>query len=248
MKITFKITPIRIIIIVLTCLLALIPLLLNFILRIPHIFNIVGDATDWLAFWGCYLGGILSAMVGFVTLYVSQKRQNLQIQIEYKQKSLQELRTLLSECVSLFDYSRIGTISLYLDRDAQKYDEVIYDLEQYINKIQAMYNTWGVIYADQMQEQVEEQTLKDKFQNTYKSCINVFKTNFSEMIKLLSNYKNCLDDYDMVCRNKQLRNEIQNLRNQENYIKENYLQPLFNAAQEWIRSEQKEIDDLKEKL
>ena len=52
------------------------PIIINFILSWPSFTRVVGTDTDWLSFWGGYLGAILSAVVAFYVLH----RQILQNQ------------------------------------------------------------------------------------------------------------------------------------------------------------------------
>ena len=51
------------------------PLLLNKLILRPKRFAIVGDGSDWLMFWGTYLGSIISALVAFFVLF-KQLKQN----------------------------------------------------------------------------------------------------------------------------------------------------------------------------
>lgn len=45
------------------------PVALNYILQIPAFVRIVGNNTDWLTFWGSYLGGIISTLTALFILY-----------------------------------------------------------------------------------------------------------------------------------------------------------------------------------
>ena len=51
----------------------LLPFVINFILLIPAFSPIVGENTDWLSFWGGYLGAIISAGVAFAILHIQRK-------------------------------------------------------------------------------------------------------------------------------------------------------------------------------
>lgn len=58
----------------------IIPKTINDVILLPAIFEIVGEGTDWLSFWGAYLGSIITAVVAFVILYIQRKdneKQNL---------------------------------------------------------------------------------------------------------------------------------------------------------------------------
>ena len=51
------------------------PIGINYILlrTTPFSIPIVGSETDWLSFWGGYLGAIISAAVAFIILYIQRK-------------------------------------------------------------------------------------------------------------------------------------------------------------------------------
>ena len=51
------------------------PIGINKILLQPAFTEIVGEDTDWLTFWGNYLGGVIPALGAFVILYI-QRRDN----------------------------------------------------------------------------------------------------------------------------------------------------------------------------
>ena len=45
------------------------PIAINFILQIPAFVCIIGDNTDWLTFWGSYLGTIISTLTALFVLF-----------------------------------------------------------------------------------------------------------------------------------------------------------------------------------
>ena len=50
-------------------LIILAPVVINFVLQIPAFVQIVGDNTDWLTFWGNYLGGSIGALATLFVLF-----------------------------------------------------------------------------------------------------------------------------------------------------------------------------------
>lgn len=50
-----------------------IPILINILILKPRLFDVVGTSTDWLSFWGGYLGAIISAGVAFIILHIQRK-------------------------------------------------------------------------------------------------------------------------------------------------------------------------------
>ena len=75
----------KLMIVLILVVILLIPLCINSLILCPAIFDFIGEGTDWLLFWGSYLGGVFAAVVGFVTLYYSAKRQNIEMQISHKE-------------------------------------------------------------------------------------------------------------------------------------------------------------------
>lgn len=65
------------------------PIVINFLLMIPAFSPIVGEDTDWLAFWGGYLGAIISAAVAFIILYIQRKDNERQIKDAQKDNDTQ---------------------------------------------------------------------------------------------------------------------------------------------------------------
>ena len=53
-----------------------VPFLLNFVLGLhsPNNIKVIGTATDWLLFHGSYIGGVLTAVVGFIVMGIESRR------------------------------------------------------------------------------------------------------------------------------------------------------------------------------
>ena len=75
------------------------PIACNCIIGIPHLPNIdiVGDAEDWLSFYGSYLGNTISTLGAFAILYITiwnsrheQKLEHVHKEIMFVQKDLAE--------------------------------------------------------------------------------------------------------------------------------------------------------------
>ena len=81
----------------------IIPIFINFVLLIPALTDIVGNNTDWLSFWGGYLGSIISAGVAFFILeiqYKQNKNENernrkLQINVIKHQQELEQIHNII---------------------------------------------------------------------------------------------------------------------------------------------------------
>ena len=227
-----------------------VPFVINFLILGPALFPTVGTPTDWLAFWGCYLGGMFAAIVGFVTLYYSGKRQNLELQISYKQAELQVLRNQLAESVSLFDFSRLCTITLYME-DFSKYNDVLKSLEEYHNLLATRVNYWGVMYANQ-----NHTVAQQRFQEQYEKCIQQFVQNMTTLERRISslrdavsnhltseNIANIFEERDIA----HIIDLITEITNQKEVAKKE-TNHLFHLAQEWIQEAENEINQLTNQL
>lgn len=112
------------------------PLIINWFILCPAFFCFVGKDTDWLGFWGAYIGTILSSVVAFYVLYKqleqnhAENRYNRELQIsimEYQTKS-QWLTELKSKMVDFYNAFSQNDITMLGDCF------VSYDNKGYINK------------------------------------------------------------------------------------------------------------------
>ncbi len=124
------------------------PIVVNSILLIPAFTTIVGNNTDWLSFWGGYLGAIISAGVAFAILCIQRqdnkklneenrdenKKQNeanriLQINVLKHQQKTQWLNELKSKCLEYylgFDINALidfkGSINIFATAQKGSFD------------------------------------------------------------------------------------------------------------------------------
>lgn len=87
-----------------------IPRIINYLILKPASFEVVGDGTHWLSFWGGYLGAIISAGVAFIILgiqYQQNKKENndnrtLQKNVLKHQVRTQRLNTIEARLIDYF--------------------------------------------------------------------------------------------------------------------------------------------------
>ncbi|MBS6458801.1 MAG: hypothetical protein KH375_01425 [Alistipes sp.] len=109
------------------------PVVINFMLQIPAFVLIVGDNTDWLTFWGNYLGGSVSALIALFVLFktlqqnheenehnraaneeANEKNRKLQIRVlEYQQQMqwLNLFRQASTQYVQIYNTNDLIAIS-----------------------------------------------------------------------------------------------------------------------------------------
>lgn len=109
------------------------PIAINFLLLVPVFSPIVGENTDWLSFWGSYLGAIISAGVAFIILsiqYQQNKKENndnrdLQKNVlkhQLKTQWLADLKIKLIDYYNAFHYIDLYNICVLM-RDRKETDK-----------------------------------------------------------------------------------------------------------------------------
>lgn len=211
-----------------------IPVLLNFLIGIPRFCSIIGSEGEWLLFWGSYLGGILTALVGTITLINNDRKQKVRLEIEYKRDALRRLEQILSDAVGMFDYSRLAKVVLYLD-NSQGRKDFLQDMDEYYQTCVAKANSWGVIY-----EREETQTFQRDFYDRYIAAVEYITTNISALEKFVVEYNETKEQSKM--------RDILQITSKSEEFKRDCLQPLYHAAKQWLKEERTEIERLTEQL
>lgn len=217
-----------------------IPILLNIILGVPNpISNIavIGDSTHWLGFYGSYIGGVLTAVIGFITLHMESKRNKIQLEIRSREDALKELKLTLSDRIGLFNFCKVTEGSLLL-KDEKMYSIIQRELSEYHSLLTAKANAWGTIYATSKQLEVV------RFKNAYIDCYEAFNECINSMTKAIY--------YLSEAKSEKEKNDIISKKvipiTEENTFIRNKLQILFETALKWIEVEEKEIKKLKGSL
>ena len=197
--------------------------------------KIAGDPSSWIGFFGSYIGGVLTAIIGFLTLQRTSKESNRQIQIAYQESVVSKLEETLADCVSLFDFSRLGVIAMFLDDESQ-YNRCLRDLDEYYSHVMTVANAWGVVYDGRKEKEIQD------FQSIYTQCVK----NLTESINQITNYiKSLKKEQDIAARNK-IKEEIAAvLLKHIEYNK--LLKQLSEKAQIWLTAERTKLEQLQQK-
>ena len=121
----------------------ILPIIINWLILKPSIFEYVGTGVDWLLFWGGYVGAIISAGVAFLILAIqyqqnrkeNKKNRNLQINILKYQQEMQWLNELKSKCIdyyNVFDQNDIINLCNLIHKNKK---ETILEAEELINEL-----------------------------------------------------------------------------------------------------------------
>ena len=216
---------------------ALLPVLLNAIIGLnhPHNIMVVGDPSTWINFYGSYIGGVLTAIIGFLTLWQTSKENRKALQVSYQENTVKSLEQTLAQCVSLFDFSRLGVISMYLDNQA-KYDDVLQKLDDYYCHIMTTADAWGVVYDGRKEKEIID------FQSVYGRCVKDLTHYINQMTELIVQLKN---ENKEETRETIMINMKTILDRRDDY--QELLRLLFLKAQSWLDMERNKLKRLQEK-
>ena len=245
----------------------IIPGLLYILLPRPAFCEGLYGPNVWLTFWGSYLGGILTALVGFVTIYRSEKRQNLQIEIAHKQKTLAILEERISKAVSALELTKLSAICFYIYPKSNNFSETdnnitvlqhldlykIYDtlLDELIERTKTA-KEFSVIYYD---PNTEVTTPKGIFLLHFNEVYKDFEERFihiqvltRELISGLIAIKYHGENIEAIAEKiSRINEEIKFITSKYNVNTDIY-ESLHKYAVNWLMAENKEIQKLKDKL
>lgn len=201
----------------------ILPIFINFIAKIDCFTKIVSAQTgDWILFFGSYLGGIITASISFVILFLTIKHNKNQKKIDNKVEEFNKLREELAYRITLLDFMKIGNIAL-LNKDNYNCEAEILKLNEYHFELTRGFNAFNLIYEHRKEKYIVD------FNNKYKGCINKLYNVIEEMTKAISN-----KDY----------HKINNIIKSFNDIQKDYVKPVYESAQNWIKEEEKNIKQM----
>ncbi len=222
------------------------PFLLNIFIGIEHPQNIavVGLPSDWLLFYGSYVGGILTAIIGYITIYWSNQRSKLQIQITEKQESIKQLERQIAKCITALDYSRTGIISLYLDKP-DKYDAVLNIIDNAYTTITISANTLYIIYGDSHKKEIQD------FQFKYAECARILIERLNQVTFYIKELQKLpiqqIASEPSKTKRDSIIQKINDIILEFNTFKEKQ-EILLNTGKAWINTEKQELAELQTKL
>lgn len=234
-------------IILILIILPLCPIVLNCILGqyTPCNIEVVGKEDDWLDFWGGYIGAIIGASVGFVTMWKTIKHNTLTVLINQQENYIKELELSLSKCIEPISFEKIASVALWTSRNAKlpieerdkilmsHLDSEILKLNDYCFFVREKSNAWASVYDNS----------KDNhallFKHYYRMCIKVLINDINAMTDMLCQYRDRQITYE------ELKEKINNACTGHIVHSDVYLAKVFNAAYEWKKSERDKLERLK---
>lgn len=172
----------------------LLPFVINGFILIPSFLPFVGKDTDWLAFWGAYLGAVISSGVAFYVLHKqldqnhSENEYNRKLQIsimEYQQKSawLIELKAKMTDYFKAFSQNDIVLLGdLYSRHDNKKY--INNEIKRMIDVMSAASFAKGLLFFDNVKDQERDSLL----------VLSSFEEEFYSLLEDLAWLANLLDN------------------------------------------------------
>lgn len=168
-----------------------VPIVLNVIIGAPNPLSnidIVGNDVDWLAFYGAYIGGVLSAIIGFLTMWQSSRHNTLNIMIHKQETYIKELSHHLALRIAEFNFWNIANAALYTDAELLKNKSVIQnELNAELKTITEHYNAWGLFFSDSGKNEIKE------FNSAYNRCVLKYQEDADDVTREIAKVNNPAD-------------------------------------------------------
>ena len=163
-----------------------IPSIINYLILQPAQFDIVGKDTDWLAFWGGYLGAIISAAVAFVILAIQNKQnhlenkstRNLQISILEYQNKKEQLAKFISTSAKLISSINPTEVKLLCYRIGEPSFVATDEFKAILAKITNCYQEFCLYFND-------DNARRKELSNNIKNIVQQYTDTISDIINIL---------------------------------------------------------------
>lgn len=159
-----------------------IPRIINCLILKPARFEVVGDGTNWLSFWGGYLGAIISAGVAFIILavqYQQNKNENtanreLQKNVlrhQIRTQRLNDIESCLITYFQSFHYAEVDNLAYQILKKEDRYPIMQRLKELWKEKDTATIQLKMVFASSSDQQELEYQKLFEDFDIQYEALI-----------------------------------------------------------------------------
>lgn len=185
--------------------LILLPVILAPILHIPHIdcyFNYGGKESDWITFWGNYLGSVITGIISFVILWYTIKtnkeenqaiisagqtentrilRANASLEdIKQKQEYIIRFSNDVAKRLSKFDLSKFGGVFIEFDSSSNDSKK---RLESYHSQLIEDLNSFKILYNDERH---------NDFLKVYDTTIEIITNRIQDFIMLYNDHEKAI--------------------------------------------------------
>ena len=225
--------------------LAITPIAVNIMLGATNPFDIgiVGNNVDWLSFYGSYLGGVIAAIIAFVTMWQTSKHNTLNVMIPQQEAHIKELNSALSERISKLDFAYIGSISLHTPKEEseefyQKIPKVLDELNELSKEASRLFNSYGLLHSQT--QNADEKDLNE----FYETCVKQYKKRVDEMTIMLATVQNGRKTAQHSEIYQSFRSDLTDFNIELGKDKTQYTQVLFKKANSIIQAEEKKLEKL----
>lgn len=218
-----------------------VPFLLNIVLgwHSPNNIKVIGTATDWLLFHGSYIGGVLTAVVGFVTLWFTVKSGQLESRIQAKGLYIKELEEHLVSWIGVLNFSKVDELLVSMANRNDMHEHLMEIAgKSYIElskRLEMMANnslSFELIYGTEESQPIGE------FVKAYKRCMLFYQQNVNKIgVKVLDMKSSVFDICSAFIEFKKLEQKYDN----------EYVMPVQEKAMAWISREKQELDAWRKK-
>ncbi len=215
-------------------LLVVVPIVLNFFVRINSCIPTIGDERDWLAFFGSYWGGVFSCIVAFIAVYRQFKQGVQDMQIRDQEQKIEHLSQDLSNCIGSFNFAQIGAISPYTNEPYEHIDAEIARLNEEHVKVTKQANVWGLLYEHSEIKEIQA------FNTSYFKCVTDFQNEVNDMTASLFQLRQD-KNYPAFCA------ALKNRNNKLSEYQQTTQKTLFQLAQSIIDQERNTLKQLQAK-
>lgn len=160
------------------------PIAINYILLKPTPFSIpiVGEETDWLSFWGSYLGAVISAGVAFVILAIqyqqnkdentaNRKLQKNVLKHQIRTQRLNDIENRLITYFQSFHYAEVDNLAYQILKKEDRYPIIQRLKELWREKDTATLQLKIIFASSSDQQELEYQKLFEDFDVQYEALI-----------------------------------------------------------------------------
>jgi len=213
---------------------AVLPIIINFIARIPFPSGtdvVAGDEGDWVGFFGTYVGALIGAAVTLFVVYREMKHNALNIMIQNQKNQIDELKRGFVESLSSFDFVYLGSeISLIpVDELPNMSDYVLNKLNEKHRNATQIYNSWVILFQGQM----------SVYEKSYEECLKQYMSDINDVTKKVRELKEQeITKKDFLIWAKKFNNLMVK-------HKEVYLQPLADASNKVLESEVEKLQRMR---
>ena len=213
--------------------LAITPIAVNIMLGATNPFDIgiVGNNVDWLSFYGSYLGGVIAAIIAFVTMWQTSKHNTLSIMIHRQETYIENLSLELGKRISNLNFWNIAKVALKSNEDLLAYIPIaIEELNNMSKEAIQLYNVYGLLHSDKTNK------AEENLNAAYNTCINQYNERIRQMTGMLNDVQSN-KDYNSF--RLDLKRFIIELDNDKSFVKD-----LFNKSKELIKEEEEKLYSL----